>query len=103
LIRSTHGPSGRRNATPLPPSSRTPSATIASVCRRRAGAAAGWFPAHHAGPMMALDCPTLHRHHHRAHRELTPPAGTPIKTPSFSFIYILPYYVKTIYILIKSI
>jgi hypothetical protein len=50
--------------------------------------------------------PTLHCHHHQAHWELTPPAGTPMnpmKTSSFSFIYISPYYVKTIYILIKYI
>jgi hypothetical protein len=53
--------------------------------------------------MTALDCPTLHCHHHRAHRELTPPEGTLMKTPSFIFIFILPYYVKTIYILMKSI
>jgi hypothetical protein len=62
----------------------------------------GWFPAHHAGPMTALDRPTLHRHHHWAHREPTPLAGTPMKTSAFSFIYILSYHVKTIYILMKS-
>jgi hypothetical protein len=52
--------------------------------------------------MTALGHPPLHRHHHRAHREPTPPAGTPMKTSSFSFIYISPYYVKTIYISMKS-
>jgi hypothetical protein len=53
--------------------------------------------------MTALGHATLHRHHHRAHREPTPPAGTPMKTSSFSFIYyILLYYVKTIYISMKS-
>jgi hypothetical protein len=63
--------------------------------------ATGWFPA--AGPMtVVLGRPTLHRHHHRAHREPTPPAGTPTKTTSFSLFYILPYYVKTIFISIKS-
>jgi hypothetical protein len=36
-------------------------------------------------------------------REPTPPTGTPMKTSSFSFIYISPYYVKTIYISMKSI
>jgi hypothetical protein len=49
-----------------------------------------------AGPMMDLGHPTLHRHHHRAHREPTPPAGTPTKTTSFSLFYISPYYVETI-------
>jgi hypothetical protein len=52
--------------------------------------------------MMELGHPTLHRHHHRAHREPTPPAGTPTKTTSFSLFYISPYYVKTIYISMKS-
>jgi hypothetical protein len=51
----------------------------------------------------ALGRPTLHRHRHRAHREPMPPAGTPIKTSSYSFIYILPYYIKIIYISMKSI
>jgi hypothetical protein len=45
----------------------------------------------------------LHRHHHRAHREPTPPAGILMKTSSFSFIYISSYYVKTIYISMKFI
>jgi hypothetical protein len=36
--------------------------------------------------MMELGRPTLRRHHHRAHREPTPPAETPTKTSSFSFI-----------------
>jgi hypothetical protein len=52
--------------------------------------------------MMVLGRPTLHRHHHRAHREPTPPTGTPTKTTSFSLFYISPYYVKTIFISMKS-
>jgi hypothetical protein len=53
--------------------------------------------------MTALGRPTLHRHHHRAHLEPTPLAGTPMKASSFSFLYnILMYYVKTIYISMKS-
>jgi hypothetical protein len=98
---SMQRPSDRRSVAPSPPSSRTPSAAVASVCRRRAATAAGWFSA--AGSMTALGRPTLHRHHHRAHLEPTPPAGTPIKTSSFSFLYYISlYYVKTIYISMKS-
>jgi hypothetical protein len=52
--------------------------------------------------MTVLGRPTLHHHHHWAYREQTPLAGTPMKTSSFSFIFILPYYVKTI-ISMKSI
>jgi hypothetical protein len=75
-----------RNASSSPPSSRMPSAAVVSVCRRRAFTATGWFSAHHAGPRTVLGHPTLHHHHHhRAHREPTPPAGTPMKTSSFSF------------------
>jgi hypothetical protein len=59
--------------------------------------------AHHAGPMMALGRPTLHRHHHRTHQEPTPLTGTPMKMSSFSFIYISLYYVNTIYLSMKSI
>jgi hypothetical protein len=78
-----------------------PSTAVMSVYRRRAVTTAGWFPA--AGSMAVLGRPTLHRHHHLAHRELTPPAGTTMKMSSFSFIYyISPYYVKTIYISMKS-
>jgi hypothetical protein len=73
-----------------PPSSRKPSATTASARRRRTVATTGWFLA--TGPMMELGHPTLHRHHHRAHREPTPPTGTPTKTTSFSLFYISPYY-----------
>jgi hypothetical protein len=92
---STHRCNERRSATPSPPSSRTPSAAAVRACRRSAIAT--------SGPMTELGRPTLHRHHHRVHREPTPPAGTPMKTSSFSFIYyILLYYVKTIYISIKS-
>jgi hypothetical protein len=62
------------------------------MCQRRAIVGTGWFPA--VGPMMALGCPMLHRHHHQAHREPTSPAGTPMKMSSFSFIYISLYYEK---------
>jgi hypothetical protein len=74
--------------------------TATSVHWRRTIAAAGWFLA--VGPMTELGRPTLHRHHHRAHRELTLPVGTPTKTTSFSLFCILTYYVKTIYISMKS-
>jgi hypothetical protein len=87
FLRSTHGPSGRRNAWRLPPSSRTLSATVASVCRRRGVADAGWFPAHHVCPMTAFGLPTLHRHH-RAHRAPMLPARTPRMTPSFSLLLV---------------
>jgi hypothetical protein len=83
LLRSTRGPSGRRNAAPSPPSSRTPSATVAGVCRRRAVAAAGWFPADQGSSMTAQGRPTLH--HHRAHRAPTPPARTPRTTSRLAF------------------
>jgi hypothetical protein len=51
--------------------------------------------------MTELGHPMLHRHHHQAHWEPTPPAGTSTKTTSFSLFYISPYYVKTIYISMK--
>jgi hypothetical protein len=67
---------------------------VSKESRRRRGMVSA------VGSMMELGCPTLRRHHHRAHREPTPSAGTLIKTSSF--YYILPYYVKTFYILMKS-
>jgi hypothetical protein len=57
--------------------------------RRRRGMVSGRRSDDGAG------CPTL-RHHRRAHREPTPPAGTPMKTTSFSLFYISPYYIETI-------
>jgi hypothetical protein len=58
LLRSTHGPSVRGEASPL--------------------------PADQASPMTAQGRPTLH-HHHRAHRAPTPLARTPRTTPRLAF------------------
>jgi hypothetical protein len=48
--------------------------------------------------MTELGCPTLRRHHHRAHWEPPSPTGTPMKMSSFSFIlYFVVLYKNHLY------